>query len=245
MEEDIRDEKHEDNQSGTDKNKDDIKLKQKPRFIFLKMFLLIVAFLITGGIFFDHFNGIADDFGYFAWVIFLAWLAIPMYIIIRLRIKKHLTVIGFLATFIMLIAILCFIVIIPSLLCARRSAWENRCKLTLRALGATQLAYKENYARRDYLAWHDFPESGYTKENLIDKYKIIIYDTKPSTLNAKGESNNDSTFTIVAIPRYQEKDLRTFAINDYQSPLAWIGEGIKWEKGKESLRDRNLWQQLR
>ena len=245
MEEDIRDEKHEDNQRSTDKNKDDIKLKQKPRFIFLKMFLLIVAFLITGGIFFDHFRGIANELGPFGLIIFLAWLGIPMYIIIRLRIKKHLTVIGFLATFIMLIAILCFIVIIPSILCTRRSAWENRCKLTLRALGATQLAYKENYARRDYVAWHDFPESGYTKENLIDKYKIIIYDTKPSTLNEKGESNNDSTFTIVAIPRKQRKELRTFAINDDQFPLVWIGEESEWEKGKESLRDKSLWQPLR
>ena len=245
-------------QSNADQKPEDIKLKPKPHFIFFKMLFLIVVFFIIGNFLFEPCGDIAYNPGFPGSIIFLAWLVVPIVVTVNLLKRKHLSRFGCFATNLILLAIVLQIVIIPQLLSSRRSDWGNRCILTLRALGATQLAYKDNNIRHDYASWEVltttkltdpqddyYIQKEYTRDNIINNYTIIIFKAKPSTLNSGGESNNDSTFTIVAIPRSNRNNLRTFAINDYQSPLAWIGEGIKWEKGKESLRDRNLWQQLR
>jgi len=49
-------------------------------------------------------------------------------------------------------------------------------------------------------------------------------------MNEKGEYNYDSKFTIIAVPRNPKKYLRTFAINDLQTPLVWIGSDFRMEK---------------
>jgi len=135
------------------------------------------------------------------------------------------------------------------LLNSRRSAWENRCRLTLRALGSTELAYQDQNKNHDYGTWEElidprnnFIQQGYTRETLIDNYAIVIFDVKKSTLNEKGESNGDSTFMIVAEPRSPRNNLRTFAIDQDQIPYVWIGKDSQWGEGKTKLDDRSLWE---
>ena len=146
----------------------------------------------------------------------------------------------------------CCSIFTPSLLNSRRSTWENQCKITLRSLGSTQLAYHYNNARLSYGSWEDLtnptdpyitPE--YTKGNIIDNYEIILFEVKPSTLDKYSKSKNDSTFTIIAIPKSQRNRLRTFGIGEDQTPRVWVGEESIWEKGKASLHDINLWEPLR
>jgi len=118
---------------------------------------------------------------------------------------------------------------IPQLLNARRSAWENRCKLTLRALGSSQLAYMDGNLNKDYGSWlamtdTDYIQEGYQRANIIDNYSIAMFYVKTSVLDPNNPqyTASDSTFTIVAIPRSQKNRLRTFAIGDDQTPRVWI-----------------------
>ena len=136
------------------------------------------------------------------------------------------------------------------LLDSRRSAWENRCKLSLRALGSTELAYQDQqHKNHDYGTWEElidptnnYIQQGYTKENIIDNYAIVIFDVKKSTLNEKGENNGDSKFMIVAQPKSPRNMLRAFAIDQNQVPYVWIGKNSQWEEGKTKLDDRSLWE---
>lgn len=117
---------------------------------------------------------------------------------------------------------------IPQLLNARRSAWENRCKLTLRALGSSQLAYMDGNLNKDYGTWvamtdADYIQEGYNRSNMIDNYSIAMFYVAQS-FDVGGYSASDSTFTIVAIPRSQKNRLRTFAIGDDQTPRVWVGD---------------------
>ncbi|MEO7994095.1 MAG: prepilin-type N-terminal cleavage/methylation domain-containing protein [bacterium] len=111
---------------------------------------------------------------------------------------------------------------IPQLLNARRSAWENRCKLTLRALGSSQLAYQDGNLDKTYGSWDnliatDYVQNGYTRTNMIDNYSMaVFYAARPTLIN--NQTASDSTFTIIAIPRSQKNRLRTFAICDDQTP---------------------------
>ncbi|MEO7994094.1 MAG: prepilin-type N-terminal cleavage/methylation domain-containing protein [bacterium] len=110
---------------------------------------------------------------------------------------------------------------IPQLLNARRSAWENRCKLTIRALASSQLAYADSNLRKDYGSFQnlqdtDYVQKGYTRTNMIDNYSMaVFYASRSSGTTYTGA---DSTFTIIAIPRSQKNRLRTFAICDDQTP---------------------------
>jgi len=87
---------------------------------------------------------------------------------------------------------------VPQMLNTRRSAWENRCKLTLRSLGSCEKYYQDKNKNRDYGTWEElidprnsYIQQRYTRETLIDNYAIVIFDVKKSTLNEKGESNGD------------------------------------------------------
>lgn len=110
---------------------------------------------------------------------------------------------------------------IPQLLNARRSAWENRAKLTLRALGSSQLAYQDQNLNKDYGTWDnliftDYVQKGYSRGNIIDNYSLAIFFANKSQI-VNGLTAQDSSFTIVAIPRNQRNRLRTFAICDDQT----------------------------
>jgi len=135
----------------------------------------------------------------------------------------------------------CFIVtMIPGLLNARQSAWENRCKLTLRKLATAEKTWfnkKGSYATLDELVNENYIESGYTQDSIIDNYQIILFDVNK---NKKAPS-----FTIIAIPRTQQNRLRTFAISNDENPRVWIGQTEKWETGKTMLHVRSFWEPLR
>jgi len=110
---------------------------------------------------------------------------------------------------------------IPQLLNARRSAWENRAKLTLRALGSSQLAYQDQNLDKNYGNWNamvatDYVQLGYTRTNMIDNYSLAVFYANPST-QVNGITASDSSFTIVAVPRNSRNRLRTFAICDDQT----------------------------
>lgn len=110
---------------------------------------------------------------------------------------------------------------IPQLLNARRSAWENRCKLTLRALGSSQLAYQDQNLNKDYGNWDamvatDYVQEGYSRTNMIDNYSLAVFYANPSA-QVNGITASDSSFTIVAVPRNDRNRLRTFAICDDQT----------------------------
>ena len=117
---------------------------------------------------------------------------------------------------------------IPQLLNARRSAWENRCKLTLRALGSSELAYADGNLDKIYGTWpamidNDYIQDGYSRSNMIDNYSIILFQVGAPTYEGDF-SAADSSFTIVAVPRSQKNKLRTFAIGDDQTPRVWVGD---------------------
>ena len=110
---------------------------------------------------------------------------------------------------------------IPQLLNARRSAWENRAKLTLRALGSSQLAYQDQNNNKDYGTWNnliftDYVQKGYSRGNIIDNYSLAVFYAAKST-QVNNLTAQDSSFTIVAMPRNQRNRLRTFAICDDQT----------------------------
>jgi len=110
---------------------------------------------------------------------------------------------------------------IPQLLNARRSAWENRCKLTLRALGSSQLAYQDQNLNKDYGNWNamvgtDYVQKGYSRTNMIDNYSLAVFYASPSSI-VNNAPASDSSFTLVAVPRNNRNKLRTFAICDDQT----------------------------
>lgn len=110
---------------------------------------------------------------------------------------------------------------IPQLLNARRSAWENRAKLSLRALGSSQLAYADQTLMKGYASCGNMCEVGYvqrgfSRNNLIANYSISVWSCTPPTTTS-GVSAVDSTFTLVATPRNNRNKLRTFSICDDQT----------------------------
>jgi type IV pilus assembly protein PilA len=138
---------------------------------------------------------------------------------------------------------------IPQLLSARRSAWENRCKLTLRQIGSAQLAYinttQENtYGTFGALVETEFLAYGYSRSNIIDNYSVVVFDVDPPTMTFHGLPAYDSTFTVIAVPRSQRNRLRTFGINNTQTPYVYVGTDEDFPRSY-GLRNHELWQALR
>ena len=146
---------------------------------------------------------------------------------------------------------------IPQLLNARRSAWENRCKLTLRALGSSELAYMDGNLQKDYGSWvamtdTDYIQEGYNRTNMIDNYSIICFQIAISQeIGTTGYTASDSTFTIIAVPRSQKNRLRTFGISDDQTPRVFVGDEASFGTQADAdpqtftLRDITQWEPLR
>ena len=145
---------------------------------------------------------------------------------------------------------------IPQLLNARRSAWENRAKLTLRALGSTQLAYQDQNLDKNYGTWvalndpnNNYIQQGYSRSNIIDNYSIAMFQVRIANMMG-GFSASDSSFTIVAIPRSARNKLRTFALGDDQTPRVYVGTAADLAAalampGSVSLTNINMWEPLR
>jgi hypothetical protein len=189
-------------------------------------------------------RGFLHNLGFYSWFLF------PPFIFLIYFIRKLLDWRSYIAANFIWLIILLFIV--PALLDARRTDWAGRCKLTLKAIAATELAYQEKNANNDYGTWVALNNTNpplipanYTKSNIIDCYSIAIFKVKPSTLDPKGNSNNDSTFTIIAIPRSTRNKLVTFAIGEDQIPKLWHGDSSRWDIDKYSLYDKSIWKPLR
>ena len=145
---------------------------------------------------------------------------------------------------------------IPQLLNARRSAWENRCKLTLRSLGSSQLAYADSNLNKVYGTWDalqatDYLQQGYTRLNIIDNYSLCVFQVGASTYIGDF-SAADSSFTIVALPRSQKNKLRTFALGDDQTPRVFVGTETEFaeyftdpENPVVTLKNIAQWEPLR
>ncbi len=141
-------------------------------------------------------------------------------------------------------------IIIPQFLNNGGGAWENRCKLTLRALGTAQQTFLDGNPDKSYGTWEELIEAycipeGYNRTNMIDNYSIVVFIVHKSTLDENGNSNLDSSFSIVAIPRSQRNRLRTFAIGHDQTPRVWVGKSEDWTTENVSLHNIELWEPLR
>lgn len=141
---------------------------------------------------------------------------------------------------------------IPQLLNARRSAWENRCKLTLRAIGSAQISYygssqEHTYATFDALRDTEYLPSGYTRSSIIDNYSILVFDTDPPTMTFGGLPAYDSTFTVIAVPKSQKNRLRTFGLNTDQTLRVYVGRENDFLNsfGNASFTTPSIWEALR
>jgi len=138
---------------------------------------------------------------------------------------------------------------IPQLLNARRSAWENRCKLTLRAIGSAELAYFDatiegTYGTFEAMMSTQLVQPGYSRSSMIDNYSIMLWDVDPPTMTFGGLPAYDSSFTIIAIPRSQRNRLRTFGICDDQTLRVFVGRMENFEN-TFGLKDPKWWEPLR
>lgn len=131
----------------------------------------------------------------------------------------------------------------------RSKSYENRCKLTLRALGSSQLAYQDSTLLKTYGTWDELVEtnylqSGYTHSNIIDNYNLVVFRrTKP--VYKDGTLVSPSTFEIIAIPTTKRNRLRTFAITDEQTPLVWVGRSSEFSTDNPDFSNIELWEPLR
>jgi hypothetical protein len=125
--------------------------------------------------------------------------------------------------------------------------YENRVKLTLRAIGSSQLKFSSdhngNFGSWDELQGPDLIQKGYTRTNIIDNYSLVYFHAEKAILDSHGLVLKPSTFTIIALPRSQRNKLRTFAIDDSQTPHIFVGKELDYNS--VNLHDRKYWKPLR
>lgn len=122
---------------------------------------------------------------------------------------------------------------IPSLLNARRAAWQSRAKGTLRSIGSSQLAYQGTNNEKLYGTFTALQEdlyiaTGYTLGNMIENYSMTWSATNPyggtGSSGMAGIGNN--TFTVIALPRdTREGFLQTFCVTEDQVVRVFNGDG--------------------
>jgi hypothetical protein len=137
---------------------------------------------------------------------------------------------------------------LPNLINAPRAAFENRCKLTLRALNEAQQTFAERnngkYGTWQELIDQDFIQGQYSRDNIIEEYIITTFmvDNPSESERALGES---SSFTITAKPKRTRNKLRTFGFGDDQIPYLFVGSAEDWSTENVSLHNIELWEPLR
>jgi len=146
--------------------------------------------------------------------------------------KKTVTclIVGFgMASFLAIIIIIAAFAI-PSLLNARRSAWQSRAKDTLKAIGDMQDLFFEHDNSGSYGTFQDCMDLeliayGYTLGNMIDNY-TMTWDVTKRELAEDGETwVGTSTFTIIAYPLDTRPGyLNTFAIREDSIVRAFVPE---------------------
>ena len=118
---------------------------------------------------------------------------------------------------------LCLMWIGPTLLALfgrTHRGWGNRAKLTLRVLGSSELAYRDEVHGRHYGTWDDlvatdYVQKGYTRGNIVDNYSLAVFYIEEGSSDPWFDRH--ASFTIVAVPRRGYDDPRTFAICDDQT----------------------------
>jgi len=132
--------------------------------------------------------------------------------------------------------------------------FELKCKLTLRALGSTQLAYSDQNRNHDYGSWISLQKSeyiqlGFSRTDLIEGYSISVFDAFMSSI-VDGKTQYNSRFEIVCVPNQPNiHGLRTFGLCEEQTPLVWIGEDRLWRYPvnfpRSPIQENSLWAALR
>jgi len=111
---------------------------------------------------------------------------------------------------------------IPSLLNARRAAWQSRAKGTLRSIGSSQLAYQGTNNEKFYGSFTALKDDlyiaeGYSLGNMIENYSMTWTASQQSTTGGLGGGIGQNSFTIVAYPRDTRPGyLLTFGVSDDQ-----------------------------
>lgn len=121
--------------------------------------------------------------------------------------------------------------------------------LTLRALGSSELAFQDENPEKNFGTWDQMWESeyiqqGYTTENIIDDYKIVVFEITPSEKNEAGEIIKEATFKIVAVPLDPSSGLEIYAIDESQIPKVWIGDDSQWDINNIDLKNQDQWMLL-
>ena len=119
---------------------------------------------------------------------------------------------------------------IPSLLNARRAAWQSRAKGTLRSIGSSQLAYQGTNNNKFYGTFEALKDDmyiaeGYTLGNMIENYSMTWSATSPySDRNYSGLGGiANNTFTVIAFPRDTRAGfLNTFCVTEDQVVRVFI-----------------------
>jgi len=112
---------------------------------------------------------------------------------------------------------------IPSLLNARRAAWQSRAKGTLRSIRSSQLAYQGTNNQKFYGTFEALQEDlyiadGYNLGNMIENYSMSWEATNPSSgTSSLGAGIGNNKFTVVAFPRDTRPGfLLTFGVTEDQ-----------------------------
>ncbi|MCP4712043.1 MAG: prepilin-type N-terminal cleavage/methylation domain-containing protein [Planctomycetes bacterium] len=114
---------------------------------------------------------------------------------------------------------------IPSLLNARRAAWQSRAKGTLRSIGSSQLAYQGTNNKKFYGSFGALKDDlyiadGYSLGNMIENYSMSWTASNPYQGSGTGLDNGgigNNAFTIVAYPRDDRPGyLNTFGVTEDQ-----------------------------
>jgi hypothetical protein len=101
---------------------------------------------------------------------------------------------------------------------AKQKQITETCRLTLRALGSTQLSYQELNSHSDFgtywaLENTGFIEKGYTRANLIENYSISVFNARISDKLPDGTYKpKSSKFQIIAVPKTKVYDLNIYGI---------------------------------
>src|SRR3972149_8848758 len=114
---------------------------------------------------------------------------------------------------------------IPSLLNARRAAWQSRAKGTLRSIGSSQLAYQGTNNQKFYGSFKALKDdlyiaTGYSLGNMIENYSMSWEVENPygGTGGPIGPGIGQNTFTVIAYPRDTRPGfLNTFAVTEDQA----------------------------
>jgi hypothetical protein len=129
---------------------------------------------------------------------------------------------------------------------SQSNAWENRCILTLRAIGSSQIAFADQnngeFGTWDEMKKQEYIQQGYNYLNLIDNYKIVVFNVQKSIKDKDGKIISPSSFVIVAVPNEIKSGLRTFAIDSDQTVRAWIGDSKDFDIATIDLKNENQWE---